>query len=329
MLAAALVDQALDPDQGHTDAAAPSPEVEAALEPSLEPSAPPTPEALETSLRLSRDELRRIQQSLISLGLYAGPADGLFGKNTREGLKTWQTSQKKVATGYLDVETAKTLLAALPETSITVRTVPANATVRVFTASGSTYRDAMNVQPGQYEVAVDAPDHEPFRQRLAVEGPTTYQVSLCKLETKTERICEDKPVTRTRDITKHHDRRIERSVTESVPAKLGSRVLNPSALIEKWSRVRRLCQTAEQRIRETTKDTCETLGGRVDWDSFRIVRTNCDRFPRIKIVTVVGSIECMNIPEVIKESYVETEPVCQDAMEEVRICPDQVVTKLP
>ena len=75
-------------------------------------------------------------------------------------------------TGYLDANSAKALLAVQPETSITVRTVPPNARVRVFTPSGSTYRDAMNVQPGQYEVAVDAPDHEPFRQMLPIEGPT-------------------------------------------------------------------------------------------------------------------------------------------------------------
>ena len=58
------------------------------------------------------------------------------------------------------------------------RTVPANARVRVFTSTGSSYREGMVLTRGQYELAVEAAQHEPFRRHLTVEGPTAYGISL-------------------------------------------------------------------------------------------------------------------------------------------------------
>ena len=49
---------------------------------------------------------------------------------------------------------------------------------------------------GQYEVAVEAGQHEPFRRRLAVEGPTAYRISLCKKAARTKRVCDGKKVQR-------------------------------------------------------------------------------------------------------------------------------------
>ena len=186
----------LEPVEERTDDAAPPPEVEAALEPSGETEAS-TPVALESSLALDREERRRIQRSLTSLGLYAGAIDGLFGKNTRNALKTWQSSQKMAATGYLDADSAKALLAVQPETHVTVRTVPPNAKVRVFTPSGATYHDAMNVQPGRYEIAVDAPRSRAISPAAGCRGADYLQdlVVQAGKEDK-QRICEDKPVER-------------------------------------------------------------------------------------------------------------------------------------
>ena len=78
---------------------------------SPEPPAP-TPESIEAALGLDRDERRRIQQGLASLGFDPGPADGLLGQRTRQALETWQFWQEMAATGYLDAEAAKLLLAA-------------------------------------------------------------------------------------------------------------------------------------------------------------------------------------------------------------------------
>ena len=71
-----------------------------------------TPESIETALGLNRDERRRIQQGLASLGFDPGPADGLFGQRTRTALGDWQSSQGAATTGHLDAEAAKVLLAA-------------------------------------------------------------------------------------------------------------------------------------------------------------------------------------------------------------------------
>ena len=286
------------------------------------------PETIEGALDLTREERRRIQQGLASLGFNPGPADGLFGRDTRKALERWQSSQKMATTGYLDAETAKTLLGAQPKTSITVQTIPQDAKVRVFTASGSTYRDAMVVQPDQYEIAVDAPDHEPFRQRLAVEGPTTYKISLCKLEEKVEKICKDRPVTRTKKVRKSHDRRIEGRGTQLIPADLLRSPASESIRSDNNRKIGQICQTEEQRAKKSIRKTCETLGGRIDRDNFRIVRKECSLFNRTKSVLVVGFMVCKNVSEVIEETHIELEKECQDTIQRVRICPDEIVTKL-
>ena len=78
---------------------------------SPEPSAP-TPEAVEASLGLDRDERRRIQQGLASLGFDPGPADGLFGQRTRDAIGKWQASQGMSASRHLGADAARLLMAA-------------------------------------------------------------------------------------------------------------------------------------------------------------------------------------------------------------------------
>ena len=69
-------------------------------------------EAAETRLELNRAERRQIQRSLAAAGFDPGPADGLFGRATREAIRKWQASRDEAATGYLDADAAKALLAA-------------------------------------------------------------------------------------------------------------------------------------------------------------------------------------------------------------------------
>ena len=79
-----------------------------------EPAAAPetTLESAEDRLGLSRAELRLIQLGLSATGHEPGKADGLIGARTRAALRQWQASRGEAATGYLDVESAKILLAA-------------------------------------------------------------------------------------------------------------------------------------------------------------------------------------------------------------------------
>ena len=77
---------------------------------------PPAPEATfeaaEASLDLGIAERRLIQLGLTAEGFDPGPADGLIGNRTRAALKQWQASRGAASTGYLDVESAKALLAS-------------------------------------------------------------------------------------------------------------------------------------------------------------------------------------------------------------------------
>ena len=67
------------------------------------------PQATEEALGLQREHRRLIQSGLALLGFDPGPANGVFGQRTRAAIKEWQASAGKVATGYLDVDAAKTL----------------------------------------------------------------------------------------------------------------------------------------------------------------------------------------------------------------------------
>ena len=71
-----------------------------------------TLEAEETRLELNRAERRQVQRGLAAAGFDPGPADGLFGRATREAIRQWQASRGEAATGYLDADAAKDLLIA-------------------------------------------------------------------------------------------------------------------------------------------------------------------------------------------------------------------------
>ncbi|MDE0058146.1 MAG: caspase family protein [Defluviicoccus sp.] len=163
----------------------------------------PNPEAAETALGLDHRARIGIERGLQFLGHQVGRPDGVFGKNTRVALRSWQANQQVKATGFLTRPQSDALIALGKRWStLTLQTVPPNARVRVFTNTGSNYRAGMVLTRGQYEIAVEAAQYEPFRQRLAVEGPTAYRISLCKRETRQQSVCENKPVTRHRTETK-------------------------------------------------------------------------------------------------------------------------------
>ena len=79
------------------------------------PSSGLGPEALELSLGLDLLEWRLVQVGLASLGFDPGPADGLIGRGTRGAIGRLQASRGLEATGYLDVELRKELLAEAEE----------------------------------------------------------------------------------------------------------------------------------------------------------------------------------------------------------------------
>ena len=86
-------------------------------------STPPStngPGAVEAALRLERAELRRIQARLTALGFSPGSVDGFFDRDTRRAISRWQVAQGQRGTGYLDPDSVRTLLAAVPADGVTV-----------------------------------------------------------------------------------------------------------------------------------------------------------------------------------------------------------------
>lgn len=67
-------------------------------------------EDVERALSLSREQSTLVQQRLNDLGFNVGVADGLFGRNTRSGLRDWQASQDLDQSGYLNTYTLRRLL---------------------------------------------------------------------------------------------------------------------------------------------------------------------------------------------------------------------------
>ena len=100
--------------QGHIDKLEekPKPIVVAGGDPEddVSPAAPPS-EEVERGLGLSREERRLVQMGLASAGYAPGPADGVFGKRTREALGAWQASKGLEVTGYLTKEQSEGLVA--------------------------------------------------------------------------------------------------------------------------------------------------------------------------------------------------------------------------
>ena len=71
----------------------------------------PSSAADEAGLDLTRDDRRRIQRALSVRGFDPGPMDGLFGRGTRAAIRDWQAAGKLPATGHLDADAVKLLLA--------------------------------------------------------------------------------------------------------------------------------------------------------------------------------------------------------------------------
>ena len=74
-----------------------------------------SPEQTEAGLGLTREDRRRIQRALSAGGFRPGVADGLFGRRTRAAIAEWQAARGVRATGYLDADGVKALLASAAE----------------------------------------------------------------------------------------------------------------------------------------------------------------------------------------------------------------------
>jgi len=71
----------------------------------------------EESLRIARDDVRRLQENLASLGYDAGAPDGIFGPATRSALSRFQAQRDMVADGHLDGEALEAVRRAMAESA--------------------------------------------------------------------------------------------------------------------------------------------------------------------------------------------------------------------
>ena len=98
------------------------------------------PESLEALLGLERTDRRLIQLGLSAQGFNPGPADGLFGRGTRDAIARWQASRGDESTGHLDAESAKALLASGREREVEEREAEAERRKRER-VPGTVFRD--------------------------------------------------------------------------------------------------------------------------------------------------------------------------------------------
>ena len=227
--------------------------------------------------------------------------------------------------------------------TLTVRTEPANARIRVVTASGSAYRDGMPLAPGQYEVVVEAENHEPFRKHLSVDGSAAYRISLCRLETRTKRICHDRPVTRYLAENRESKRSIDVTASIDLEGFLKNRGVAQSDMHDVMERTMRIiagsgpkrehirdimCAIAKKelsnRAREYAQDRRATKC-RADGGSY--VRGS-DRGPVCSPCDDISTRECVarvswscSYAKSVKVPYSDTERVCSDKKQTERVCP--------
>ena len=301
-----------------------------------------------------------IQRGLGSLKFDAGPADGMFGNKTRGAIKNWQQAKGFDATGYLTRDQAEALRAVARITAkavgtLTISTVPSDAKVRVFTTAGTAYRDGMDLQAGEYEVVVEAQGHEPLRRRLAVEGPTAYRISLCKLETRTKRVCSDQKEQRYRVESRESVKSMTEKDTfydiwaydnsdetycENALEKLRETLhaearLRGKGSINSYKHSPGLISLSGSRIYMTRK--CEKLGGSLEKFRWRgrpfHAKTTCScgsprgEYHKERDCKVSMRWQC-RYNEDVKVPYMATETVCRDQAQTERVCPDNIAVRL-
>lgn len=99
----------------------------------------------EANLGLSRSQRVLIQQQLTALGYSTGGADGLWGRNTRNAIGSWQKANKFSQTGYVTSEQVR-LIGQQAGTSVTPTTPAANDAALEERLLGLTSAERRNVQ---------------------------------------------------------------------------------------------------------------------------------------------------------------------------------------
>ena len=229
------------------------------------------------------------------------------------------------------------VLVTLPAfATLSVRTVPSGARVRIVTNDGATaYQEDMRLEPGRYRIEVEARDHEPFRQDLDVTGNTEYEISLCRLEQRTKHECTDEEVTRDRierrrSIRSMQDGEIKDSMDadpelESIYESFNGR---PSRSARRDIR-QTLCTHAYNDLAHNIEPGCSDIDGSFVSGSLSEDTMDCeceingDYYSDYCKLT--ASWKC-SVTEEVKVPYTTTEKKCEERIQTDRICPENQVT---
>ena len=217
---------------------------------------------------------------------------------------------------------------------------------RVFTTAGSNYREGMVLTRGQYEVAVEAGQHAPFRRRLTVDGPTAYRISLCKLESRQQSICENKPVTRYRTETKESIRTMAKRDSFSVNSSDSTGCWEALGKLAKEMDVRGGLGLYEHAARVTDVEyfsrrymrrRCRQGGGafvstkkRVGENKSWAAKTSCSctRIRSFDYRCKVSMTWRCRYNTTVKIPYPTTEKDCRNISKTERVCPEKAVVRL-
>lgn len=232
------------------------------------------------------------------------------------------------------------VLVTLPAfATLSVRTVPSGARVRITTNDGATaYQEDMRLEPGRYRIEVEARDHEPFEEYLDVAGNTEYEISLCRLEQRTKQECTDVEVTRYRT----ESRRSTRSMNgdQTLDPWDGDQILDNDPFKNRYEPLngrppRRglraeirsgLCRLAYFELEPKFKQRCRRVGGSFVDESLS-PRCECELdgeyYKDYCELTVAW--EC-SVTEEIRVPYTTTEKKCEERSQTDRICPENQVT---
>lgn len=234
------------------------------------------------------------------------------------------------------------VLATLPAfATLSVRTVPPGAQIRIVTNDGATsYREGMRVEPGRYRIEVEARDHEPFQQLLDVTGNTEYEISLCRLEQVTKQECRDVEVTIPQEEIQRSVRPMQDDVTKDpMDADLevgGGRL---ESIYESFNgrpprRARRdirqtLCTLAYNDLAHDIEPGCSDIDGSFVPGSLSEDTMDCeceiDGDYYSDYCELTASWRC-SVTEVVRVPRVTTEKKCEERTRAEPRCPEKQVT---
>ena len=213
--------------------------------------------------------------------------------------------------------------------TVVLQTIPENAQVRIDDVP---YQQNMSLDPGTHEVVVEAQGHESVSRMLDLpSGTTEFRIVLCRLDSRTERICENtnKTIYRTEEetdtLTIEDDHEYTFSNYELAqiqpsfyryPYQTAVRMLN-SAYCEGNRK-----NSPPWRLKRILKSECEDQDGRLRRNTYDI-GCDCNEWG----CTAEGTVEC-EITQEVKVPETVSKEVCHDEPRVDRICPDQIVTQL-